>query len=106
MVGSPPPAPPPRWTSAYMLAPRNAADSTASPPELGAYAASVVAARAATWRRVASAGSCRTTGKSRPAQTALDHRRRLAHPAAAVTPTIRSGLTRRRTSAGGSAASP
>jgi hypothetical protein len=55
MVGSPPAAPPPRWTSRYMLAPRNAADSTASPVPPRAQAASVVAARAATWRCVAPA---------------------------------------------------
>ncbi len=45
-----------------------------------------------------------TTGKSRPARTARDHRRRLAQPAAAVAPTIRSGLTRARTSAGANSA--
>jgi hypothetical protein len=80
-----------------MLAPRNAADSIRSPAGPGAYAASVVAARAATCRAVATAGNARTAGKSRLARTALDHRRKLAQPTAAVGPTIRSGLTRRRT---------
>ncbi len=97
MVGSPPAAPPLRWTSAYMLAPRNAAASMGS-PEPGAQAASVVAARAATWRSRASAGSARTWTKSRPSRTALDHRRREAQPAAAVAPTTANGLTRCRTS--------
>ena len=67
VVGSPEPAPPQRWTSAYMLAPRNAADSMESPPEAGAQAASVVAALAATWRSRDPAGRARTAGKSRPA---------------------------------------
>src|SRR6266568_1458007 len=39
MVGPPPPAPPRRWTSGYMLAPRNAADSMESPPAPGAHGA-------------------------------------------------------------------
>jgi hypothetical protein len=63
-VGTTPAAPPRRWPSGYMLAPRNAADSMESPADPGAYAASVVAARAATWRRIASAGSARMAGNS------------------------------------------
>ena len=77
-----------------------------SPPAPGAHAASVVAARAATWRSEASPGSARTTGNSRQARTALDHRRRLAQPAAAVAPTMVKGLTRRRTSGGASPVTP
>lgn len=84
-----------------MLAPRNAADSIGSPPEAGAQAASVVAARAATWRSRAPGGSARTIGKSWPNRTALDQRRSEAHPAAAVAPTTLNGLTRRRTTAAG-----
>lgn len=84
-----------------MLAPRNAADPSESPPEAGAQAASVVAARAATWRRRAPAGSARTDGKSWPARTARDQRRSEAHPAAAVAPTILNGLTRFRITAAG-----
>src|SRR6266511_2872645 len=82
-----------------MLAPRNAADSMESPLAPGAYAAGVVAARADTSSRVASAGRARTTGKSLPPRTAPAHRRRLAQPEAAVAPTILSGLTCARTSA-------
>ena len=101
MVGSSSHAPPRRSPSAYMLAPWNAADSIASPPEPGAQAASVVAARAATWRRLAPSGSARTCPKSLPEPTARAHRRSEAHPAAAVAPTTVNGLTCRRTSLAG-----
>ena len=87
-------------------APRNAAESMGRPPSPGAHAASVVAARAATCRSEASAGSARTTGKSCRARTAPDHRRRLAQPAAAVAPTTVKGLTRLRTSGGASLVTP
>ncbi len=83
-----------------MRAPRNAADSIEPAPVADAIAASVDAARPATWRSVADSGEARTTEKSRPALTARAHRRKLAHPDAAVGPTIRCGLTRDRTAAG------
>jgi hypothetical protein len=58
-----------------------------------------VATRSAAWRAVHAAGTARTLDSSPPRRTAATQRRSVAHPLAAVVPTIPNGLTRRRTSA-------
>lgn len=70
-----------------------------------ALAASVVAARCATWRAVHASGARRTL-KSRPSRTASAHRITVPHVAAEAGPTCVHGLTRLRTSASASPATP
>ena len=71
-----------------------------------ARAASVVAARAATWRADHSGGQRRTSAKSRRSRTARAQRRSVAQPAAAVAPTVDQGLTCERTLAADCLATP
>lgn len=72
----------------------------------GARLPSVVAARSATCRNVNCLGHCRTWGKRLRARTASAQRPSVAHPAAAVKPTLPNGLVRRRTSVGGARSIP
>src|SRR5208283_2499400 len=57
-------------------------------------------ARTATCRREKVSGHLRTSGNRRPPRTSSDQRSMVTQPPAAVAPTIRNGLVRRRTLAG------
>ncbi len=72
----------------------------------GAYAATVVAQRAASWRADQSAGDGRTHANSSPSAADRAHRERVSQPAADVGPWLLQGLTSDRTVAGDNISNP